>query len=563
MTNDITTKAQAEPLSPNFPVTWDDPTAADLFWIFDAVHFPAPVKPLDFMLLLKGMEAGINHAAQVYEMGFSDTYRHINTYVYDGAAYLIDSPDVMAARMDRCLQKLDTAAMTLEQRWTKEWLPEIQTHLAYWDSYDLKQASLAALREHLDETVRRWSRLWEIHFLLFYPILLSLSNFEEMAQDLMADGNRFTIYDLLATEENKTTVSNRALWQLSRTALTYPTVKQVLAEQSAEHVVTALQQSADGEAFLQAMTAYLQSYGYRNDQLSLSAPTWIEEPTSLIRNLQDYITQPDRDLLAELDAVAAQRAARLAATRTALEGYPSPVVVEFERQFQAAQVSYRLSEDHNFWIEGRGLYCVRQVCLALGQRLVEAHVITTLEDLFYLTVDEIRAAATTATSFSLQEQVYQRRQNEAHFAKCAPPPFLGTPPPEDIPSDDPLSRAFAKFFSPPPPQAVTSEILQGYAGSPGIVQGPARVIRSLTEAERIQPGDILVTTTTTPTWTALFGSIAAIVTDSGGILSHSAIVAREHGVPAVVGVGVATTTIIDGQWLEVDGNQGVVRLCST
>jgi pyruvate,water dikinase len=102
--------------------------------------------------------------------------------------------------------------------------------------------------------------------------------------------------------------------------------------------------------------------------------------------------------------------------------------------------------------------------------------------------------------------------------------------------------------------------LRGNAGSPGKVSGTARIIRSLDEADRLHPGDILVTEFTAPPWTPLFATVAAVITDAGGILSHCAVVAREYGIPAVVGTGRATATIRDGQQVEVDGNAGLVRL---
>ena len=101
--------------------------------------------------------------------------------------------------------------------------------------------------------------------------------------------------------------------------------------------------------------------------------------------------------------------------------------------------------------------------------------------------------------------------------------------------------------------------MRGNSGSPGKAQGHARVIRSLAEAGKLQPGDVLVAETTAPPWTPLFATAAAIVTDTGGILSHCAIVAREYGIPAVVGTGMATATFIDGQLIEVDGDAGLVR----
>jgi pyruvate,water dikinase len=102
----------------------------------------------------------------------------------------------------------------------------------------------------------------------------------------------------------------------------------------------------------------------------------------------------------------------------------------------------------------------------------------------------------------------------------------------------------------------------GLPGSAGVTRGTARVIRSLADAGKLQPGDVLVAIATEPPWTPLFAIASAIVTDSGGVLSHSAVVAREYRIPAVVGTGNATSTIIDGQLIEVDGNAGIVRVVS-
>jgi pyruvate,water dikinase len=104
--------------------------------------------------------------------------------------------------------------------------------------------------------------------------------------------------------------------------------------------------------------------------------------------------------------------------------------------------------------------------------------------------------------------------------------------------------------------------LLGLAGSGGTVRGTAKVLNSVEEADKLTPGDILVAATTTPPWTPLFANIAGVVTDAGGILSHPAVVAREYGIPAVVGTAQSTSVIQDGQTIEVDGNAGVVRIVS-
>lgn len=124
---------------------------------------------------------------------------------------------------------------------------------------------------------------------------------------------------------------------------------------------------------------------------------------------------------------------------------------------------------------------------------------------------------------------------------------------------NPIQRAMGKMFGGPPPEP-SGDDLRGHPGSAGVVTGRARIIGSITDADKLEPGEILVAPTTAPPWTPLFAVAGGIVTDTGGILSHCAVVAREYQIPAVVGCGNATSVIRDGQTIEVDGTQGVVRL---
>ncbi len=105
-----------------------------------------------------------------------------------------------------------------------------------------------------------------------------------------------------------------------------------------------------------------------------------------------------------------------------------------------------------------------------------------------------------------------------------------------------------------------SSEIKGFAASNGVVEGVARVVKSVEEIGRLQQGDILVCQVTNPTWAPIFQKIAAAVSDIGGSMSHAAIVAREYGLPAVVGTGTATSKIKDGQRIRVDGGRGVVTL---
>jgi pyruvate,water dikinase len=122
---------------------------------------------------------------------------------------------------------------------------------------------------------------------------------------------------------------------------------------------------------------------------------------------------------------------------------------------------------------------------------------------------------------------------------------------------------FQKFYGSPGAVRFDGGRLSGYAASPGKASGTARVVRDRDDFGRIRAGDVLVCATTTPSWTPVFTSIAGLVTDTGGILCHAAVVAREYGLPAVVGTEEATARIADGDRIEVDGDAGEVWITSS
>jgi len=324
--------------------------------------------------------------------------------------------------------------------------------------------------------------------------------------------------------------------------------------------VAALEGSDEGRAFLVALRAYLDEHGRRGSNFfDLARPSWIEDPAPVIDNLKGYLGNADYDVEAQEADLAAERERLTAAARECLRGYPEQVRGQFEHLLQAAQAGAILHEDHGYYIDWQGAYWVRMVLLECGRRLAAGGVIANPDDVFLLTFAEARDALAALPGGDRQALVTERQAEMARFRGVQPPPALGTPPP-GAPPDNPMMRATQRFFGGPPPTAQEPGTVRGNAGSPGKVTGRAVVIRSLAEAGRLRQGDILVAETTAPPWTPLFVTAGAIVTDTGGILSHSAVVAREYRIPAVVGTGTATRLIRDGQLVEVDGDAGLVRL---
>jgi rifampicin phosphotransferase len=544
---------------PDFPVVWDNPEDEQLFWTRDAMHFPNPVNALEEEFLVRIAQGnGFARSSEAYDMPVKILVRCVNTYLYSALAPVV-APEEMEAMGELSQKKIEEAMAQLGERWRGEYLPEIQKYLRDWDRFDLRGASTPELLAHLDETVTRFRRVWEIHFTIVTPMMLSVSMFEEFYRDLFGSEGAFDAYRLLQGLDNKTVETGRELWQLSRQALKTREVRKVLEEVAADDVVTALEGTAEGRRFLAELDAYLDEYGHRGDLWGISFLTWAEDPTPAIKMLKDYVTQSGRGPDEELASLAADRERLLVETRERLAGYPQAVRDEFEFMLGVARESTILSEDHGFWIDSSSTAKVRRVIMEFGRRFAQAGVIERQDDIFHLTLNEVRETAERIPNLDRKDLVARRKAELERFGAMQPPPALGTPPPGP-PPDNPVNRTLGKFFGGAPQTSDEPGVLRGNAGSPGVVRGRARVLRALSEDNGLVEGEVLVAETTAPPWTPLFATAAAVVTDTGGILSHCAVVAREYRIPAVVGTGTATATIKSGQTIEVDGDAGIVRI---
>jgi pyruvate,water dikinase len=444
-----------------------------------------------------------------------------------------------------------------ESYWFEELLPEMKQHIAYFESCDLRGMSLDQLRAHLAETLKRVERMAALHGVIM-PMLYAMSQFEELYCELFEGASTLDALRLTQGFDNKTMEGDRALWRLSRAARSNPEVCEILSKHAAGEVIPSLEKSAASQQFLVDLHKWLAYYGQRlNSAFAMGEPSWIEDPTPAILNLQAYVAMSDLRPGMEPTALTAEREKAVAEARAKLAGYPQPIVARFETLMKAAQVAAIVHEDHNFWIDQRLFYHVRRVILEFGGRLAQAGALDAVNDVFYLTPDELQ----NDQGVPVKQFVQERKKEMEHFSQVTPPPMLGTAPAFEMTDGGSMVRAMFKGEMSPTPTG-NSELnkVKGLPGSAGVTRGTARVIHSLAEARKLQPGDELVAITTEPPWTPLYATASAIVTDSGGVLSHSAVVAREYRIPAVVGTGNATTTFQDGQLIEVDGNAGIVRV---
>lgn len=544
----------------DFPVHWSGPEEAALLWEMDRVHFvrPVPLLSQDFGMRLA---EGFNAAAAAMDLPIRWRKKYINTYDYTATVPAVPL-EQMEAQTQRALDKLEAAMQRLQDDWQSVHLPEIQQHLRFWESFDLGAAPMPALLEHLKQTVARHERLWKVHFLIVIPTYLAISQFDELFADLFPEQGPLQAYRLMQGFDNKTLEADRALWGLSQSARALPGVVRMIQSQPPAKLMAALQADPQAREFVSALHAFLDQYGKRSSQWSLEDVSWIEDPAPLLQTLKEYVHEPPQDPLKEMQKLAKERERFVSEAKDQLQGHPQPVRDAFDAQLTVAQQATVLSEDHGFWIDFRSMYHVRRVLMEFGRRFAEAGLLEAAGDVFCLRLEELQAAAGSWPPAAAKPMGMQAKAQLQRFSRIAPPPMLGTLPPGP-PPDNPITRTLTKFFGGPLAPAADpaqTRLLQGNAGSTGVVRGPARVILSLDEADRLREGDILVTTTTAPPWTPLFAIAAAVVTDAGGVLCHCAVVAREYGIPAVVGTGYGTQRIRDGQMLEVDGGTGQVRL---
>ena len=539
------------PLPPDFPVEWDPPEQAQRFWERETMHMPGQSTTLDDSLCRRWVDAGFNAACEDYSMPVRNAYLRVNSYVYQSIAPVSFDPAELERLGQEAQKRLGAELGTQLARWENERLPEIKELLDRWRSFDLEGASDAELVGHLHDTIAWSERAWHIHFLTVFPVLISMSLFDDLYAELLGAGDGYDAFRLLQGQDNMSLVADRELYELSRRALASEEVLRVLETSAASDVVAGLGESADGRAFLALLDAFLAEHGRRTSLfITVSARSWIEEPAPLITVLQDAVTQPERDYAAELEELAVERERLTELARERLAGFPEPVRGQFEFLLAAARQGSVMQENHNYWIDTQITYEVRRVVLELGRRLARNGSVDSAEDVFHLRLEEL-----DDLSLDRRVVVAERRGEMERFSTVASPPVLGVLPPGP-PPDDPVSRAVIKMFGGLPPESASADVLHGMAGSPGVATGRVRVVHSLAQGEALRNGEVLVAPTTAPPWTPLFARAAAIVTDAGGILSHCAVVAREYAIPAVVGTKRATSVLRDGQLVEVDGGSG-------
>ena len=303
---------------------------------------------------------------------------------------------------------------------------------------------------------------------------------------------------------------------------------------------------AGGRETRDAIRGFLDKYGMRCvGEIDITRPRWSERPTTLIPVLLGNIKNFEPGAGAQRFELGRQEAwakeqELLERLRALPEGEQK--AEEVKRKIDRVRTFIGYREYPKYGMVSR-YFVYKQALLEEAGRLVQAHVLREKEDIFYLRFQELHEVARTA---QVEEQLVAQRKDAFSSYQALTPPRVLTSDGEVI------AGAYRR-------DGVPSGALVGLPVSAGTIEGRARVIVDMAEAD-LEPGDILVTAYTDPSWTPLFVAIAGLVTEVGGLMTHGAVIAREYGLPAVVGVEHATRLIRDGQRIRVNGTDGYVEI---
>jgi rifampicin phosphotransferase len=398
---------------------------------------------------------------------------------------------------------------------------------------------------------RHVERSWSIHFYAIrgpYQVMEDLADLYESVVPDAAPGDALsliggTIDDLQSVELD--------LERLAATVTADPALAHWLLQPGAS--IADLEAWPGADPFRVDVYAFLARHGHLGQSFDdLSGASWAEEPRLLLAELAKRLEHPpELGVEARRARLAAHAETLVAGVRRRLHDDPERLAT-FERLLADARLIGPLTETHNYWIDRMVQARIHRFAMRVAGRLVAADVIDAPEDVLFLTRGEVPGLLRRPED--RREVVARRRAEHERQAATPPPRTLGKP------SEPPVAGETADRFDGARFEADGPDELRGTGASAGTVRGTARLVLGQDAFATVQPGDIIVCPSSNPSWVPLFAIAGGLITNTGGVLSHAAVVAREFALPAVVGTGDATSRIADGRLVELDGTSGIVRL---
>jgi pyruvate,water dikinase len=546
------------------------PDDEDIFWFRDDLHQPYPISPLGMTTVQKHHAWGYHVAAEETQLPPSKG-GHVK--IFKGRVFLGFEELKDGAEIGRRAVDFEKLLSYLREHWDEYYtchIEEVKQGLSFMESVNdgMSDADLSYSLRRSEEVNKR---NWEIHFTLMYPADALYFEFEAFCKEHGIEEKDATV--MLKGLDTMATRTDSALWELARLSEESGIGEMFLKEDS-KGILQKLQEDPKSTKWLEAFHQFLRIYGHRITAAHLDVifPTWIEDPTPVLETIKTYLPRVRQgwNIKTEREKMVKESQE---ATNHFLYGLSRDKQETFKKLLEVGRKIYRFQEDHGFYIDGASTAGLHDVAMVCGRKLSQYGLLERPEDVFFLSYNELDELM-TGLARNKKAAIYHYRRmvpctvrerqwgwNQVKELQEAPL-TLGVAP-EKV-TDPIMIKVFGMvdelIKAGKVEELKIMDRFEGYPGAPGIMEGPARVITSFEDFPKLRQGEILVCPYTATAWTPLFPKIKAVVTDTGGMLTHAAITAREYRIPAVVGTWRATRSISDGDVIRVDGNAGIVEV---
>ncbi|HYR91171.1 MAG TPA: PEP/pyruvate-binding domain-containing protein [Terriglobia bacterium] len=486
----------------------------------------------------------------------------INDYAYYSVRFSTGQMLKVLRRLPFKLPGLLRLAAGSEERWRNEARPRYLITVERWQAKQLSELSASDLvrgaREIIDVAID--------HYLTLQAGIIpnaatSEAIFTKFYERFVRRSDEPQALTFILGFESEPIRAEKSLWDIAEWCRALPGLSAYLLRTEAQMLASVLNDervprevdAKDWHEWQRRVLAHLQTYGHSIYDLDFAKRLPVDDPTPWLETLKCFVSGRGNNPHTRQQTAAAEREQATKEVLARVTGLRGRIL---RRLIGWAQRYAPLREDGLADV-GLGWPLLRKILQEFGRRMLLARVIEKADDIFWLHEDEVeRAAAALDRAESLSGMACPIKERKATWCaekRVTPPPVLPRRAKWMWISLEKWSPARAD-------DAGSGNLIKGVGASPGQVTGSARVLRGPEEFGRMKQGEVLVAAITTPAWTPLFALASGIVTDVGGPLSHSSIVAREYGIPAVLGTGVATQRIRSELLIKVDGNAGVVTL---
>ena len=493
-----------------FPVNFSDEEKS-MMWTWESGHNLLPVTPLSSDISELSSGKGIIDANNYFGRTNNSQKKIINGYTYFASIKHQNSNN----EIDKSYYE------NLDFKWRNEFLPQIDKDLNFMKHKINDITELENGKKIIEELLNINRNHWFIHMLIVIPLHHYTDNFFDFVKTFKTNMNLTDLYNLFQGINNKTLEIDKNLYNLK---LSYDSVDQ----------------NINDKQLLVEVDKFNKLYGYRLVGFDLSDEIWINDQSIVLNLIKSLPISVLENKISQTSNSNRQKYLnKLVSNITNNEDK-----IKIHEMYSILSQIWYLKEDHSFYIDQYSNALISLAFRKFGDILVNKGLIENNSDIFYLNYKNI--VNIDQNTSGLMSIVSENKKQRDHYKNLNPPKYLGK-----LTSEDNFMQKEELIEK--------TKQLKGTSASAGKISGLAKIIRSFEDWDKLKKGDIMVCISTNPSWTPLFGIVSGIISENGGTLSHTAIVAREYNIPTILDVNNATNIINDNDLIEIDGNTGIIN----